>query len=252
MSTIYPIMNVGTLNINKEKLAVQNANIQAPHTNEAALPFDNNANRYLINFTSKYQDDNEKTFDLEALQRLGITNFRATNEDGVRGESLSARANKVFLAHIKEAGIERVIDLRTADHSDKFPEACKAHGLEYSHFPIDSAVTPDEEIIKFLPELIDTINQGKFYISCAQGMHRTDIALSLYYLFNPDDSKKPPILYGHLKDGHLRYDDIFRRVNSIKNKLTPEDMENLHLDSNFEETFKNRKKELINYNQRFL
>lgn len=51
---------------------------------------------------------------------------------------------------------------------------------------------------------------------------------------------------------HLRYDDSFRRVNSIKNKLTPEDMENLYLDSNFEETFKNRKKELINYNQRFL
>ena len=74
-------------------------------------------------------------------------------------------------------------------------------------------------------------------------MHRTDIALSLFYIFHPK-AQTPPILYGHVSDGKLRYDDIFQRAGSIYHNLTEADKARLGWGDTFDREYAERKKAL--------
>lgn len=172
-----------------------------------------------------------------SVLELKIDNLYPTINGGYRGCSLSSKRNSWSLPKFFEAGIETIIDLRTADHTDRFRRQCEEVGFEYYHFPLDSKNTPTEEIVVFLPELIRIIDRGNFYIACAMGLHRTDIALSLYYLFNPNQEIPIPELIGHkLDNGELKYEDIFRRANAVFNALK---------DDSYKTEFTERKKRLI-------
>ena len=187
----------------------------------------------------------------EELFKLGIPNLRKVSENGVRGESLSKKSNKAFLEKMTSLGITTILDLRTADHSDRFSEFCKRNGLEYFHFPIDKAQTDCRLIIDNLPKMIDLINNSRFYIACAQGLHRTDIALALTYVF---DRKKdvPPLLYGHILEHGLREEDIARRLNNVFQNLQDEDRVKLGLEDFTQEEFKSRKKRLLAYSRQYV
>ena len=111
-------------------------------------------------------------------------------------------------------GVRRIIDLRTADHSDKLPSACSLLGLEYAHVPVDSMVQRAAALAERLPTLFRMLDEDGFYISCQQGRHRTDIALALYYFFH--NASEVPVMIGHIKDGKLRCDDIMRRINAMR------------------------------------
>lgn len=41
------------------------------------------------------------------------------------------------------------------------------------------------QIISSLPLLFELMDKGGFYIACAMGRHRTDIAIALYYVMHP-------------------------------------------------------------------
>lgn len=171
---------------------------------------------------------------------LKIDNLHPTINDGYRGCSLSSKRNRWALPKFFELGITTIIDLRTADHTDRFRDQCKEVGFVYYHFPLDSKNTPTEEVVTFLPELIRVIDCGNFYIACAMGLHRTDIALSLYYLFNPNPEVPIPDLVGHkLENGELRYEDIFRRANAVFKSIG---------DDSYKAEFADRKKKLIQHN----
>ena len=64
----------------------------------------------------------------DELFSLGIPNLRKVSENGVRGESLSKKSNKKFLARMPSLGITTILDLRTADHSDRFGDFCRHSG----------------------------------------------------------------------------------------------------------------------------
>ena len=147
---------------------------------------------------------------------------------------------------MKAAGISTVIDLRAGDSSGSFHEACKEAGLDFLHFPVDRFRTPSAVIIENLPAFIKTVDMGGFYIACALGLHRTDIALSLHYIFNPLASE-PPVLYGHIRDGKLRYDDIFQRAGSIYHSMTEADKKRLGWDNTFDREFIIRKTNLLKH-----
>lgn len=175
------------------------------------------------------------------LVNLKIDNLHSTINGGYRGCSLSSKRNSWALPKFFEAGITTIIDLRTADHTDRFRGQCEEAGFEYYHFPLDSKNTPTEDIVAFLPELIGVIDRGHFYIACAMGLHRTDIALSLYYLFNPNQETPIPELVGHkLENGELKYEDIFRRANAV--------FKAIGIDS-YKAEFTERKKRLIQHNK---
>lgn len=205
-------------------------------------------NRSFIHNLPKSKSQN--SINILKLESLGIPNFAVISENSIRGESLSSRKNRKYLKHMKKCGINTIIDLRDKYRSQSFPELCSKNGLKYFSIPVDSSSVSDKDIIKNLPLLFQLMDDGHFYMACAQGLHRTDIALSLNYVFNPKSSK-PPVLRGHFRDGALKFDDIARRLNSIKKNLTLDDLKNWGWGEDFEQQFAKRKKQLVSYNNAY-
>ncbi len=183
---------------------------------------------------------------------IDIPNLHSLDSQGLRGESLSIKKNQRFLPALKNLGIKHIIDLKTSDFSKNFQYKVEENSMTYLHFPMDAKNTSDRQIIEILPELFNIINNGDFYIACAQGLHRTDIALSVNYIFNKNETGNPPILYGHIENSSVRFSDIFRRTNSIFNSLTDEDRKKLGLEDFDEEKYKAKKKELMDFNMKLI
>lgn len=192
-----------------------------------------------------------RKINFEQIGKMNIRNLAFVNESGVRGETLSSKRNRKYLCALKQCGIENIIDLREKYASAIYSELCTCARLKYFNIPIDSCGISDDEIIKNMPMLINLINRGNFYISCAQGLHRTDIALAINYVFNPKKSKTPPTMQGHLRDKGFKSEDIVRRLNSIKKRVTPQDLKKMGWiePDIFEQEFTLRKNELIAFNR---
>ena len=117
--------------------------------------------------------------------------------------------------------------------------------MNYFEFPIDSRTVSDEAIAEKLPDFFKVIDEGDFYIACAMGLHRTDIALSVYWMFHgADKGLPPPYLKGHVVDGKLLLErlnnKVYRRLNSLYAYLTEMKMPDLP----HEDIFKQRKSAL--------
>ena len=154
---------------------------------------------------------------------------------------------------VVDSGIRTIIELRDEDHSDRLCRMCEIHSIHYFAFPMDSQSVPNEVIASRLQEFFELIDNGDFYIACAMGLHRTDMALSIYWMFHgADNGMSPPILRGHIADGELVLDrlnnKVFRRLNSLYAYLT----ENNVIPVLDRETFAQRKKDLIDFNRRHI
>lgn len=184
----------------------------------------------------------------DSILTLPIANIARVTGSIVRGETLWASRNRVLLDGVKDAGVDVIIDFRTADFTERFGLICKEKGIEYHHFPIDKAVQPDGDMLRYLPMMFDLLDKRNCYISCQQGLHRTDIALALYYMF-----RRPgmvPNLTGHWKNGTLRCDDIMRRINSLY-KLISQSRDSIPGIERFNEAeFRRRRKLLLETNRR--
>lgn len=186
----------------------------------------------------------------EQLKNIGIVDFDAVLGKGIRGRTLSS--HPWFLPGLKKAGIKNIIDLRTHDTSSKYEKMVIEAGMVFHHFEMDSKRTNDRAIIDELPKLFQLLDEGSFFISCAMGLHRTDIALSIYYVFHPKVPEECiPTLKGHRVNGTLRVDDIARRLNSLYRNLTVEDYYLLSLPRDYENEFTKRKKLLFKANSTF-
>lgn len=191
---------------------------------------------------------NDIPFDMD---RIPISNLAKIGPNEYRGEALSSPKNRAFLKKLPFKKIYTIIDLRDKYNSKNYPMQCKENNIKYINIPIDSASIFPQDIIKNLPQLFSILNNGHYYIHCAQGLHRTDIALALNYVFN-SQALKPPILKGHFRDNQFKFEDISRRLNSIKNALTEEDITKLGWTKElFNDAFVNRKKILIDFNKKY-
>lgn len=184
----------------------------------------------------------------DSILNLPIPNIARVSGNIIRGETLWASHNRKFLPSVKEAGVEVIIDFRTADFTDKFSEFCAAKGLKYCHIPIDKANVTDEQLLKSLPNLFHLLDDRNCYISCQQGLHRTDIALAIYYMFHRPDTV--PTLFGHSKRGTFRCDDIMRRLNSLYSALTGNQVKECGLTVFSENEFRMRRKLLLETNRK--
>lgn len=177
--------------------------------------------------------------EIEKLRKLGIRNLHPVFGRGVRGETLARRGLLGnALECVRDAGVKVVVDFRTADHNDRIARRCADVGIVYHHIPTDAKVTPPEELAKTLPRLFEVLVGDGFYISCQQGLHRTDIALALYYHFHND--REVPEMIGHYKRGVFRCDDIGRRVNLMRPFFPEVD----------DETFLQRRKRFLAFNRK--
>lgn len=123
---------------------------------------------------------------------------------------------------------------------------CERYGIRYLAFPIDSHSVPNEVIAHELQEFFSVIDEGDFYIACAMGLHRTDLALSIYWVFHgAQKGFPPPYLKGHIENGlvitNRVQNKIFRRLNSLYDYLSTHNtipIPNI-------DTFKNLKDQLL-------
>lgn len=178
----------------------------------------------------------------ELLLNTGIQNI-APVYGGVRGTTLSSRHNMRYWQRVVDSGVRTIIELRNEDHSDRLCKMCEMYGIRYFALPMDSHSVPNEAIALRLREFFELVDNGDFYIACAMGLHRTDMALSIYWMFHgADNGMKPPILRGHIADEKLVLDrlnnKVFRRLNSLYAYLMDNNV--VHIPDR--ETFSQRKK----------
>ena len=190
----------------------------------------------------------------EALKRYPIVDLAPVYDKGVRGRTMSGRGSNWLLTKVRDAGVKVIIDLRTADHTDRYDRNVAEAGLEYHSLPIDSKNTGVHQIIASLPLLFELMDKGGFYIACAMGRHRTDIAIALYYVMHPSvPFDEVPEMRGHrnVEKKEFRCDDIAARLNSIIKAITPDEFATLGLPADYEAEFLRRKKRLFDVNRNF-
>ena len=185
----------------------------------------------------------------ELILNTNIQNIAAVY-GGARGTTLSSRHNMRHWQTIVDSGVRTIIELRDEDHSDRLCKMCETYGIDYFAFPLDSHSVPNEVIASRLQQFFELVDNGDFYIACAMGLHRTDMALAIYWIFHgADDGMNPPILRGHIADGELVLDrlnnKVFRRLNSLYAYL----MNNNVIPVPDPETFAQRKRDLIDFNR---
>lgn len=112
--------------------------------------------------------------------------------DGFRGRTLSSTRQLYAWKTMMESGINQVIDLRADYTSDFYSDLCKKSGIAYFHYPVAYDEESIAEMVRLFPEFCQLIDNGRFYIACAMGLHRTDIALCTYWAFYAADKGITP------------------------------------------------------------
>ena len=113
--------------------------------------------------------------DIERILQTKIPDI-APVYGGVRGRTISSHKQAYAWKTIVAAGLKQVIDLRKDYSADRYPDLCRQYGVDYFHYPIDNDHETIVKMAEFFPVFCEKIDQGDFYIACAMGLHRTDIA----------------------------------------------------------------------------
>lgn len=138
---------------------------------------------------------------------------------GFRGAALSSPKQAYAWRAMIEGGIDQIIDLRS-DVSLHYEELCSRSGVAYFRYPIANDDDTIREMVKYFKEFCSLIDKGRFYIACAMGLHRTDIALCLYWVFYAaDKGVEPPVLYGYTRESGHNTLKIMRVIDKFHNAL---------------------------------
>lgn len=195
------------------------------------------------------------SLDIGRLKNLRISHFRLIDSNSVRGVTL-ANQSPALLTELKECGINTIIDLRPEGSDEsRYAENCRKNGLDYfnlkirDNIPIFNApfagkMSAEERraaIVKFVHQLGDFFNlmdNGKNYMACLLGLHRTDLAVTMNYLLNPKEPTTPPTL-SHMffpEETNLTNKYIGKVKNMLKN-LSSKDKEFLKMPDCFSDIF---------------
>lgn len=152
--------------------------------------------------------------DLKKILELPITDI-ASVYGGVRGRTMSSQ-NQFLWHQIKAAGVKTVIDLREGGSDTKIVAKCIQNDLGYFYYPVDNHAGSISKMVELFPEFCRLIDEGNFYISCAMGLHRTDIALCCYWMFHGADyGIAPPEIRGYRKEAGHNSSKIMRVLNAV-------------------------------------
>ena len=158
--------------------------------------------------------------DVERIMSTGIPDLTPVY-GGFRGRTLSSTRQLHAWNTMIESGITQIVDLRADYSSDFYSELCQRSGISYFKFPV---AYEEEWIVKMIeqfPAVCKLIDNGRFYIACAMGLHRTDIALCTYWVFYAADKGiAPPPICGYRKDKGLTTNKIMRMLNAVYKYMT--------------------------------
>ena len=165
---------------------------------------------------------------------------------GARGRTMSSRHQAYAWRALQEAGVKTIIDLREKDKTERLPSLCEEYGMRYFHYPVDTAAETIAQMVELFPQFCELIDAGNFYIACAMGLHRTDIALNVYWLFHAaDQGIQPPAIRGYRQeDGHT-----IDKLNRVLNALYAAFAERNGIEPMSQQTFKERKNSILKQSQ---
>lgn len=200
----------------------------------------------------------QDSLDIVTLKALDIPHFRLIDSNSVRGMSLANKPAQI-LQSLKDAGIQTVIDLRKeGSYDSKYAKNCERLGINYFNFKLKENMAAFnmpgttklssmeftdmmEGFTKQLGYFFQLMEEGKVYMGCLLGLHRTDLAVVMNYLLNPKEPQSPPIL------SHMFYKEetnfTNKRIGAIKNLLrniNPEQRFKLHMPDNIQEVMASR------------
>lgn len=172
-----------------------------------------------------------KTMDSHDRTNLDMERALATNipdihpaYGGLRGRTLSSHRMLHAWNTLVETRLKQVIELRADYTSPYYEDLCKSSDVAYFRYPVAKDLSSIMEMVDLFPRLCELIDQGNFYIACAQGLHRTDIALCLYWVFYAADKGiAPPPLRGYLEEEGRKTDKIIRALNAFYKCKTERD-----------------------------
>lgn len=195
------------------------------------------------------------SLDIARLKLLGIKHFRLIDSNSIRGVTL-ANQKTSLLTELKECGIRTIVDLRAEGGDDsKYAETCRENGLDYVNFKLKinmpifnlplssklSTIERQQEIdafIKRLPDFFKIMDEGKYYMACLLGLHRTDLAVVLNYLVNPNEPKTPPILsHMYMKEESNFTNKYIGAMKNLLKNIKPEHKQYLGLPEDFNSIF---------------
>ena len=160
-----------------------------------------------------------EALDVERIMATNIPDL-AQVYGGFRGRTLSSTRQLHAWNTMIESGITQIIDLRADYSSDFYSELCQHSGISYFKFPVAYEEEWIVKMIDLFPEFCRLIDNGRFYIACAMGLHRTDIALCTYWVFYAADKGfAPPPICGYRKDKGLTTNNIMRMLNAVYSYL---------------------------------
>lgn len=166
--------------------------------------------KYEVNVTTEFCN-----LDVERIMATKIPDL-AQVYGGFRGRTLSSPRQFHAWKAMVESGIKQVIDLRADYSSDFYSELCKQSGISYFKYPVAYEDVWIAKMVELFPEFCKLIDNGCFYIACAMGLHRTDIALCTYWVFYAaDKGVAPPPICGYRKDKGLTTNKIMRVLNAM-------------------------------------
>ena len=120
-----------------------------------------------------------------------------------------------------KSGINQVIDLWADYSSDFYSELCQRSGISYFWYPVANEDVLIAKMVELFPDLCRLIDNERFYIACAMGLHRTDIALCTYWVFHAaDKGMAPPPLCDYRKDKGHTTGKIMRILNAMYKYMT--------------------------------
>ena len=158
--------------------------------------------------------------DIKRILELNIPDIHLAY-GGVRGKTMSSRSQVYAWPIIKEAGVKTIIDLRNDCISQRMKRLCEEYGMDYFYYPVDNRADVIESMVNQFSEFCEHINRGDFYIACAMGLHRTDIALCTYWVFyGADHAIDPPTLRGYIRETGHNTSKIMRVLNAFYEKTT--------------------------------
>ena len=159
--------------------------------------------------------DRADNLDVEMILSTNIPDL-AQVYGGFRGRTLSSQRQLHAWKKMVLGGIKQVIDLRADYTSDFYRDLCRKSNVGYFHYPVAYDDARIARMVELFPELCRLIDNGGFYIACAQGLHRTDIALCAYWVFYAADKGiVPPALRGYLKEKGMNTSKIMRVLNAM-------------------------------------
>lgn len=111
-----------------------------------------------------------------AVAGLDVKNFGVVDERMLRG----AQPKGQDYASLAAVGVTTVIDLREDAKAESRANAESA-GLTYVNIPMKgSGGTPTDEQVRRFIAAVDVVRDGRVYVHCAGGRHRTGSMIAIY------------------------------------------------------------------------